>query len=74
MKWLPAIFIALILPLVYITVLTVIGVIPTTIVFSADLIAMVVTAVVSGVLGGITGYAVGSSNGSAAKDNKTTAV
>lgn len=68
-KYLPAAFIALILPLVYVVVLTVLGVIPSAIVFSQDIVAMVVTAVVSGVLGGITGYAVGSSNGSAKKDD-----
>lgn len=70
LKYLPAAFIGLILPLIYITVLTVIGVVPTAVVFSQDIITMVVTAVVSGVLGSIAGYAVGTSNSSAQKDIK----
>lgn len=70
MKWLPLLFIGAVMPLIYMTVLTVIGIIPSAVVFSQDILTMVVTAVVSGTLGAATGYSIGSSNGSAKKDDK----
>lgn len=63
-------FIAAVLPLIYVTVFTVLGLIPSPTTFSDDLKTLVVTAVVSGSLGAATGYSIGSSNGSARKDEK----
>ena len=56
----------LLLPLIYMTVATVLGLIGTT-KFSTEIQSMVVTAVVSGTLGTMVGYFLGSSSGSAQK-------
>ena len=54
------------MPLVYMTVATVLGLVGTT-KFSTEIQSMVVTAVVTGTLGTIVGYFMGSSAGSAQK-------
>lgn len=74
LKYLPAIFIGLVIPLIYVVVFTVLGIIPTGVVFSQDLVTLVVTAVVSGLLGTVAGYAVGTSNSSAQKNTSGTIV
>lgn len=74
MKWIPLVFLLAVMPLIYLVVLTVIGLVSSPVVFSQDLVAMVVTAVVSGTLGAATGYSIGSSNGSAKKDEKVNGV
>ena len=56
----------LLLPLIYMTVATVLGLVGTT-KFSTEIQSMVVTAVVSGTLGTMVGYFLGSSSGSAQK-------
>lgn len=67
-------FIGAVLPLIYVVVFAVIGVIEVPTTFSEDLKTLVVTSVVSGMAGAISGYAVGSSNGSARKDEKPNGV
>ena len=60
------VFTVLVMPLVYITVLAVLGLVGQT-KFSTEIQSMAVTAVISGTLGSMVGFWLGSSAGSAQK-------